>query len=74
VGYLSGTRSYWYPADWEGFLGALDRRTADYFIYTDRDLKSGQPPYLGRLAECGRLEPPHVIRGKWTVYIQRIRL
>jgi 4-amino-4-deoxy-L-arabinose transferase-like glycosyltransferase len=73
AGYLSGTRSFWYPSDWEGFNRAVDARQSDYFVYTDRDLKSGRPDYLGRLPGCDRLEPSHVIHGKWTVYIQRAK-
>lgn len=73
AGYLSGTRSYWYPADWEGFVRALDDRTSDYVLYTDKDLASRDPAYVGRLRECERLEPPHVLRGRRTVYIQRVK-
>ncbi len=73
VGHLAGTRTLWFPPDWNGFIKALNERLTDYVLYTDKDLASGVPQYIGRLMECDRLEPPHVIRDARTVYIQRVK-
>ena len=73
VAYLSGARLMGFPPDWPRFSETLDRKPIDYFVYTDKDLARPEPPYVGRLREYGRLEPPAEIKGGRTIYIQRVK-
>lgn len=75
VGFFVGRKVLAFPGNPAGLRGA---GAPEYYVYLEKDLASGKPPYLSRLGEEAGAGAPIVFpdpprKGLWKVYVRPAR-